>query len=189
MNTNRPNFRPLALRVPLSALSLLLASGCSILPEPQADTVRHFTLSEPAQMGRATEGVVVRPVRLAGHLRNRSMAVRVSAHEVEYLEDVRWAEPLDEALTQILRNRLRAVAAGATVMVQVQRCELVRSDDNTVQLAATYVITPAGGGDAQSSVFTATPRKWEGGDHGAIIGLMREAAVELADAIAGAVEK
>ncbi|RXK53568.1 hypothetical protein ESB00_17915 [Oleiharenicola lentus] len=180
--------RCLARSVPLSALSLFL-SACSILPEPQADTVRHFTLSEPAQMGRATEGVVVRPVRLAGHLRNRTMAVRVSAHEVVYLEDVRWAEPLDEALTQVLRNRLRAVTTGATVVVQVQRCELVRSDDNTVQLVATYAITPAGGGEAQSAVFTATPRKWEGGDPGAIIGLMREAAGELADAIAAVVEK
>lgn len=189
MNTNQPSFRCLALSLPLSALCLLLAPGCSILPEPQADTVRYFTLSEPAQTGRSTEGVVVRPVRLAGHLRNRSMAVRVSAHEVVYLEDVRWAEPLDEALTQVLRNRLRAVTTGATVVVQVQRCELVRSDDNTVQLAATYAITPAGGGDAQSAVFSATPRKWEGGDSGAIIGLMREAAGELADTIAGAVEK
>jgi hypothetical protein len=189
MNTNHSSLRFLKLSLPLSALSLLLASGCSILPEPQADTVRYFTLSEPAQMGRATEGVVVRPVRLAAHLRNRSMAVRVSAHEVVYLEDVRWAEPLDEALTQVLRNRLRSVAAGATVVVQVQRCELVRSDDNTVQLAATYAITPAGGGDAQSAVFAATPRKWAGGDHGAIIGLMRESAGELAEAIAAAVEK
>ena len=117
------------------------------------------------------------------------MAVRVSANEVVYLDDVRWAEPLDEALTQILRNRLRAVAAGASVVVQVQRCELVRADGNTVQLVATYVITPAGGGDARSAVFTATPRPWDGGDPAAIIGLMREAAGELADAIAAAVEK
>ena len=73
--------------------------------------------------------------------------------------------------------------------VQVQRCELVRADGNTVQLAATYVITPAGGGDARSAVFTATPRPWDGGDPAAIIGLMREAAGELADAIAAAVEK
>ena len=181
--------RFLALSVPLSALSLFLAAGCSILPEPQVDSVRHFTLSEPALTGGVAEGVVVRPVRLAGHLRSRSMAVRVSANEVVYLDDVRWAEPLDEALTQILRNRLRAVAAGASVVVQVQRCELVRADGNTVQLAATYVITPAGGGDARSAVFTATPRPWDGGDPAAIIGLMREAAGELADAIAAAVEK
>lgn len=178
----------LALSVPLSALSLFLASGCSILPEPQVDSVRYFTLSEPAQMGGVAEGVVVRPVRLAGHLRNRSMAVRVSANEVVYLDDVRWAEPLDEALTQILRNRLRAVSGGASVVVQIQRCELDRSAGNTVQLAASYTVTPAGG-DARSEVFTATPRPWDGGDSAAIIALMREAAGELADAIAAAVEK
>lgn len=178
-------------RIPVLGLLssvLLLAPGCSLLPEPQADSVRYFTLSEPAQLGGVAEGVVVRPVRLAGHLRNRSMAVRVSTNEIVYLEDVRWAEPLDEALTQVLRNRLRPVAAGAAVVVQVQRCELVRSDDNTVQLAATYTITPAGG-EAKAGVFTATPRRWDGGDTGALVGLIREASLELADTIASAVEK
>jgi hypothetical protein len=163
--------------------ALLLASGCRILPEPQVDSVRHFTLSEPAQMDGVAEGVVVRPVRLAGHLRNRSMAVRVSANEVVYLDDVRWAEPLDEAITQILRNRLSAVPGGATVVVQIQRCELDRSAGNTVQLAASYTLTPAGG-EARAGVFTATPRAWDGGDTGVLVGLIREAAGELADALA-----
>ncbi len=185
LSARDPRFSVLGL---LSA-ALLFASGCSVLPEPQVDSVRHFTLSEPAMTGGVAESVVVRPVRLAGHLRSRSMAVRVSASEVIYLDEVRWAEPLDEALTQILRNRLRAVPGGATVVVQIQRCELDRSAGNTVQLAASYSLTPAGGGDAQSSVFTATPRRWEGSDPAAIIALMREAAGELADAIAAAVEK
>jgi uncharacterized lipoprotein YmbA len=185
MNTRISVPKFLALGAPLFALSLLLTSGCSILPEPQVDSVRYFTLSEPAQMGGVAEGVVVRQVRLAGHLRNRSMAVRVSANEVVYLDDIRWAEPLDEALTQILRNRLRTVPGGATVVVQIQRCELDRSAGNTVQLAASYTLTPAGG-DARTGVFTATPRTWDGGDTGALVGLIREAAGELADALATA---
>ena len=184
LSARGPRFSVLCL---LSAV-LCLASGCSILPEPQVDSVRHFTLSEPAMTGGVAEGVVVRPVRLAGHLRNRSMAVRVSANEVVYLDEVRWAEPLDEALTQILRNRLRAVPGGASVVVQIQRCELDRSAGNTVQLAASYTLTPTGG-EARAEVFTATPRAWDGGDTGALVGLIREAAGELADAIAAAVEK
>lgn len=180
--------RLLALSLALSALSLVVAPGCKILPEPQPDTVRYFTLSEPAQAGGVVEGVAVRPVRLAGHLRNRDMAVRVSAHEVTYLEDVRWAEPLDEALTQILRNRLRALAGGVTVVVQVQRCELVRAEDNTMQLAASYTIT-RDGGESHSAVFAATPQRWAGGDSAELVALMRAAAGELADAIAAAVEK
>jgi uncharacterized lipoprotein YmbA len=174
----------------VSACALLLLSSCNILPQPQADTVRYFTLSGPAEAGAVAEGLIVRPVRLAGHLRNRSMAVRVSAHEVIYLEDARWAEPLDEAITQVLRNRLRSVrGGGAAIIVQLQRCELVQADGNTVQLAATYTLTPAGGGEATTGVFTATPRAWSGGDHGALAGLIREAVEELAGAIATVAEK
>lgn len=185
---SKPTFSFLALSLQLSAFSLFL-SGCNILPQPQADTTRHFTLSEPAEAGAVADAVQVRPVRLAGHLRNRAMAVRESANEVVYLDDVRWAEPLDEAITQVLRNRLRQVGGGAAVVVQIERCELVRSEGNSVQLAATYSIMPVGGGDARTGVFTATPRPWSGGDHGVLVGLIREAIEELAGAIATAAEK
>jgi hypothetical protein len=188
MNTGKHRFSWVAFSLQLSAVGLFL-SGCNILPQPQADTTRHFTLSGPAEAGAVTDAMQVRPVRLAGHLRNRAMAVRVSANEVVYLDDVRWAEPLDEAITQILRNRLRQVAGGAAVVVQIQRCELVQSEGNTVQLAATYSITPAGGGEARTGIFTATPRPWSGGDHGILVGLIREAVEELAGAIARAAEK
>ena len=174
----------------LAPCSLLLLSACNILPEPQADSVRHFTLSGPATAGSQADAPSVRPVRMAGHLRNRAMAVRVSANEVIYLDTVRWAEPLDEAITQILRNRLRQMGGGASLMVNLQRCELVQSDGNRVELSATYTITPAvGGGDVRTGTFTATPLTWEGGDHGVLVGLIRQAAEELADAMAAAVEK
>jgi uncharacterized lipoprotein YmbA len=185
MNPDKHRFRLLALRASLSALSLLLG-GCSILPEPQADPTRYFTLSGAAAGVPAADALMVRPVRLAGHLRNRNMAVRVSENEVVYLDEVRWAEPLDEAITQVLRNRLRPVGGGGAVVVQIQRCELVRSDGNTVQLSATYALAPAGGGDGQPGTFTATPRAWTGGDHGALVGLIQAAVNELADAIAAA---
>lgn len=163
---------------------VLWLAGCS-LPAPQADPVRYFTLSGAAVGAAAPDAVTVRPVRLAGHLRNRSLAVRVSENEVTYLEDARWAEPLDEAITQVLRNRLRQIGGGAVVTVQIQRCELVRSEGNTVQLAATYAITPPGG-EARPGSFTATPRPWSGGDHGALVALLRAAVDELADTIAAA---
>jgi hypothetical protein len=188
MNTDNHRFSRVAFSLQLSAISLFL-SGCNILPQPQPDTTRHFTLSGPVEAGAAADAMQVRPVRLAGHLRNRAMAVRVSANEVIYLDEVRWAEPLDEAITQVLRNRLRQVGGGAAVVVQIQRCELVQSEGNTVQLAATYSITPSGGGDAKTGVFTATARPWSGGDHGILVGLIREAVEELAGAIATAAEK
>ncbi len=166
---------------------LCFTTSCNILPEPQADPVRYFTLSGPGGPGAAADATSVRPVQLAGHLRNRSMAVRISANEVIYLDDARWAEPLDEAITSVLRNRLRSVGSGLVVIVQVQRCELDRAEGNTVQLAATYTLA-APGSPARSGAFAATPRPWDGRDPGTLVGLLREAVNELAEAIATAAE-
>lgn len=166
----------------------LLLTACSILPEPQADPVRHFTLSGPLGAAPAVDAPTVRPVRVAGHLRNRSLAVRVSENEVVYRADVRWAEPLDEAITQVLRNRLQSLGGGAVVNVQVQRCELVRSAGDQVQLTATYTITPRSG-ESRPGSFAATPRTWSEGDPGDLVGLIQVAVNEFADALAAEVGK
>lgn len=177
----------LSVLCPLSSVLCLLAA-CN-LPAPQADPVRNFTLSSPAVTAPVAGATQVRPVQVAGHLRGRPMAVRVAEHEVIYLEDVRWAEPLDEAITQLLRARLASVAGGATVTVTVARCELVRPEGNSVQLAATYAIQPAGGGAVRRGAFTAAPRPWDGKDYSGVIALLHAAAAELGEAIAAAVEK
>jgi len=169
-------------RVLLLAPCALLLAACS-LPTPQSDSVRHFTLSGPRDAAAVADAVSVRPVRLAGHLRSRAMAVRVSENEIVYLEDMRWAEPLDEAITQILRNRLRQVGGGASVSVQVQRCEVDRSAGDRVLVAATYTITPSKG-EPHTGVFSSSPRTWSGGKHAELVGLLREAVTELAEAVA-----
>jgi uncharacterized lipoprotein YmbA len=178
--------RPLRLGALASVLCFLAACN---LPEPQADTVRHFTLGGEVGPPPVANGTQVRPVQLAGHLHGRAMAVRVAENEVIYLDDIRWAEPLDAALTQILRARLGPVDGGATVSVEVQRFELVRSDGNKVQLAATYSVLPAGASQAtaQRGVFNSASRTWDGKDPGVLVGLLREVAGELGDAIAAAV--
>ncbi len=179
-----------AFSLQVSVFSFLLA-GCS-LPRPQADTVRYFTLDAgtPAAAPVA-DGANVRPVKLAGHLDGRSMAVRVAGHEVVYLEDVRWAERLDVGLTRLLQTRLRAIGGGATVTVEVSRFELVRSEGNSVQLTATYSVLPAGAGKdaARRGAFTSAPRTWDGKDPGVLVGLLRDAAGELGDALAAAVAR
>lgn len=171
-----------AFSLQLSALSLLLA-GCNVLPEAQPDAVRHFTLSGP--VATAPDGAMVRPVQLAGHLRGRQMAVRIAPNEVIYNEDVRWAESLDDAITQVLRAHVGGVGAGNVVSVHIQRCELVRSEGNSVQVAATYAITGKDGG-VRRGTFSSGPRTWDGQDYGALVGQIREAVGELGDAIAAA---
>lgn len=185
MNTDKHRWKGWFLGSLLLAPCSLLLQSCN-LPAPQADTVRHFTLSVPVTA--ALDGATVRPVQLAGHLRGRLMAVRVAANEVIYLEDVRWAESLDAAITQLLRARLGSAGAGRVVTVQVSRCELVRAEGNSVQLAATWTIT-APDGTAQRGAFTAGPRTWDGQDYGALVGQIRDAVTELGDALAAAAGK
>jgi hypothetical protein len=81
------------------------------------------------------------------------------------------------------------VAGGATVSVQIQRCELVREEGNSVQLAAAYTILPADADKAAArrGVFTSGPRTWDGKDYGVLVGQLRDAVGELGDAIATAV--
>jgi uncharacterized lipoprotein YmbA len=172
----------------LSSVACLLTAACS-LPTPQEDTVRFFTLTTPVTGEAAADAVSVRPVRLAGHLRNRDMAVRVSDNEVVYLEDVRWAESLDEAITHLLRQRLRQIPGDAVVTVQVQRCELVRNAGNAVQVAATYSISAGAAGESRTGTFTSSSRQWDGKDPATLVGLLREGINELAEAISQAVEK
>lgn len=172
---------------PLLLAPCVLLVSCSLLPEPQADPVRHFTLSGPA--GALADSATVRPVQLAGHLRNRAMAVRVGENEVIYLDEVRWAEPLDAAITQLLRARIGPAAAGHVITIQIQRCELVRSADNRVQLSAGYTITTPQADTVVvtgSAYFTARPRTWDGRDYGELVELIRNAVNELGDAIVAA---
>lgn len=187
MKKDKQCWMALAFSFQLSALGLLLAS-CG-LPEPQADVVRNFTLGGevgPPPVANATQ---VRPVRIAGHLHGRAMAVRVAPNEISYLDEIRWAEPLDEALTEILRARLGTIPGGASVSVDVVRFELVKYDGNSVQLEASYSVLPAGArrADALRGTFKSSPRTWDGKDPGALVAELRAAAGELADAVAAAV--
>lgn len=182
----RMKFNFSLLTAPIGAAMIYLA-GCNVLPEPQADTVRYFTLSEPVT---AVEdgGVRVRPVQLAGHLRNRAMAMRVDASEVVYLEDVRWAEPLDEAIAQLLRARLSGVGEGKSLSVRIQRCEVIRSEDNALHFAATYTLQGERRDDERRGAFVAPAQRWEGNDYGALVSMMRDAIKQLGDAVAAELE-
>jgi uncharacterized lipoprotein YmbA len=173
----------------VTGLGLLLGVvGCNMLPSPQSDVVRFFTLSSSTGAPAAVaEGTTVRPVQLDGHLRNREMAVRVAENELIYLDDVRWAEPLGDAVTQMLRARLRSIGGNAVVTVQVQRCELVRFQSNAVQLVATYAIRfPGEDVGTRQGVFTASPRTWNAKEYGNLVGLLRDEVGELGEVIAAA---
>jgi len=169
--------------------ALLALAGCGLpaIEPAKVDAVRHFTLSALPAESAVVGGLRVKPVELAGHLRGRELAVRVGENEVVYLEDARWAEPLDQGIGNLLRHRLGGVDAAGTVSVQVLRCELVRAEGDTVQFSATWTLAfddpqvPA-----RRGVFNAEPRTWDGRDPGALVALLRAAVEGLGDALAAA---
>lgn len=183
----------------LVAISAVLGlAGCNILPEPQKDTVRYFTLSTPtmqpgddqapaAKDHAENGGTTVRPVQIAGHLRERSMAVRVAENEIIYLDEVRWAQPLADAITNLLRERLSHVGGNNVVTVQIHNCELLRFKGNTVELSATWEIVALGGGQQQRGDFTSATRTWDGKDYRDLVDELRGTVEDLGDAIAAAI--
>ncbi len=183
----------------LVAISAVLGlTGCNILPEPQKDAVRYFTLSTPTMQSGDDQGptaknhpenggTTVRPVQIAGHLRERSMAVRIAENEIIYLDEVRWAQPLTDATTNLLRERLSHVGGNNVVTVQIHNCELLRFKGNTVELSATWEIVPLGGGQPVRGDFTSATRTWDGKDYRELVSELRGTVEDLGDAIAVAI--
>src|SRR5262245_2797423 len=76
----------------------MLLSGC--LPKPSTVSTRHFVLAPMPPNAAASAAaepfsVGIGFVKMPSYLSRDSMAVRKSATEIEYLDDVRWGERLD----------------------------------------------------------------------------------------------
>ncbi len=182
-------FRATALGL-LGATAALLAS-CSLpaIEPARADATRYYLLGGAAGLQFAPTGINLVPVRVSPYLQSRLMAVRVGPNEVRFAAESHWAEPLDTAITQLLRARLAKDAAGrdCTVQVLVQQCEGATGADNNVRFAAIFEITAGGtAAKAERHEFTAKPRKWDGKDYGQLAVQLREAVGELGESILAA---
>jgi uncharacterized lipoprotein YmbA len=90
----------------------LLLSGC--LLKPVTVSTRRFVLSpipssEPAATAAEPLSVGVGFVKVPRYLLRDSLAVRMGANEVAYLDDAFWAERLDQCLQRTLASNLSAL--------------------------------------------------------------------------------
>lgn len=168
---------------------LLAGCGLPAIEPARADTMRYYVLSGTTGLQFEANGVHVRPVRVPAYLQSRLLAVRLAENEVRYAAEAQWAEPLDAALTQLLRASVKTRAGGGDVTVQVlvQQCEGAIGAGAGVRFAATFEIT-TGDKDAVPArhEFTAAPRAWDGKDYAQLAAGLRAAAGELAEAISAA---
>jgi uncharacterized lipoprotein YmbA len=97
------------LRIVFVAVAGMFFTGC--LLKPATVSTRYFILTpmstnKPATAATDHLSVGVGFVKMPSYLLRNSMAVRNGANEIEYLEDVRWSERLDECFQRALAANL-----------------------------------------------------------------------------------
>jgi uncharacterized lipoprotein YmbA len=196
-----------------AAIALLAAAGliagCRLLPiqPPKTDAIRYYTLSAPAAGSAlpAAPGLRlwIRRVDLPAYLEYKPFVMRLGPNEVKVVDDVRWAEPLDQGVAAVLRRRLEALTGAYglesreavrdyEVVVQVLNCEgEINEDKGSVRFAAEIDLFRPGASSAVVAhrSFTAEPAAWDGKDYAALAQLLSHAVADLGDAIVATVPK
>jgi uncharacterized protein len=204
-NTQRP--RSL---IRCAALVLLASlAGCNVIPPPQDDATRYFVLSDsaspesPAQPAPAQGGLRLglRAIRLEGYLKNRSMVVRSGPNEIRFEDYRRWADPVDAAISRVLRSSLLAAPSVARVFTEPFPFDQARDYD--VSIEVTRFEGALSGGKYEASVsatieisttgpnsrvvsrrnFEAPAEAWDGADFGQLAALLNRDVAALAQEV------
>jgi len=102
------------------AITGMLLTGC--LLKPVTDSTRHFVLSpistnEPAPSATEHLSVGIGFVKMPSYLLRNSVAVRNGPNEIEYIENARWAERLDQCFQRTLAANLSRLLPSDSVHV------------------------------------------------------------------------
>jgi uncharacterized lipoprotein YmbA len=191
---NTPRSRPLVSCAVVGLLGLLAA--CNVVPPPSDDPTRYFILSDPA--GAAVQApaagaalIGLKEIHLESYLKRREIVVRTGDNEVQFRDFSRWAEPLESAITRVLRLRLLEAPEVAQVYtapfppdfepdyevsIDVRRCEgsaassgrFVASFEATIEVATTgsapHVVS--------RKLFSAPDAAWDGKDFDRLANLL-----------------
>jgi len=157
MNIALPNFR---LRLPSTVLCLLVLAGCNVIPPPQADLTRYYTLASPAldaPAARPTIGTLrlgLKSVDVAPYLKKGLIVVRRGENELVYDEYARWAEPLEASIARALRAHLSADAKTSRVFAYPFPFDQERDFDLAIGIVRCEGVQLSGGGAAARFVAT-----------------------------------
>jgi uncharacterized lipoprotein YmbA len=205
MNMKTHRFRVLCI---LSSVLGLFATSCN-LPQPVADSTRFYVLAaKPGPTTAASEHrwkIALQPVEVPLFLRSKPMAVRVASNEVRYVDDARWAEPLDSGVMRVIREQLEAMSeiaqvvtandlGGITpdylVVVRVLRCEgdLTGKEGLARFIASVEVHSPKGERLARDTLHSEVG-DWDGKDYDALARKLSEAVRDLASRVPALLEK
>jgi uncharacterized lipoprotein YmbA len=194
-----PTARRFPQLAPVATVLLLgLLAACNVVPPAEDDPTKYFILSDPpaaaVQAPAPAAGAVrigLREIKLESYLKKREMVVRTGENEVEFRDFRRWAEPLDAAISRIVRLRLLEAPEVAlvatepfrgdqqvdyTVAIDVRRCEgaLAAPGKFVASFAATVEISTAGDNPRVVSrkLFRAPDAPWDGRDFDRLASLL-----------------
>ncbi|HEY4988209.1 MAG TPA: PqiC family protein [Opitutaceae bacterium] len=199
------NFRRFLPLLPVASLAIL--AGCNIVQPAQEDPTRYFVLSDSSVQTATSPAagavrIGLRTVKVESYLKKREMVVRTGDNEVEFRDYQRWAEPLDAAISRVLRQRLLGSPAVASAAAEPFPVDQDRDFDVSVDIRRFEGSVPAGGratanlsamieiwtaGDTPRLVarklFTAPEAAWDGRDYGLLARLLSEDAAALGQEI------
>jgi uncharacterized lipoprotein YmbA len=201
--------RCLALLLPLFVGGAFL-TGCSFLPQAQVDPTRYYVLSTAAAP-IAPEGAMKAPVihlraiEIASYIRGRPMIVRHGDNEIEFRDDARWGEALEQGIGRVLREELLARGFASEVQAVGLRPVGARTDYNlsvrvltcegevggNVNFRAVWELSTT---DAAAAVvahgdFHPTDLKWDGKSETTLAAQLSKAVSELAGDIGAGLQK
>lgn len=178
-----------------------MAAACSVLPEVTPDTTRYYVLT-PAVASEAPKGgempprIALRPVVVPEFLRGRIMQVRYGRNEVRFIDNARWAEPLESGLNRVLRENL---SQRATTVRMVTRSGEQHDFDVAVHIRQFEGVLPTGAAGVSARIeiystelepkllaqddFVTQITNWDGKDHGQLAQKLSEAAASLSDRV------
>lgn len=108
------------LRLLFVAVAGLLLAGC--LFRRATDSIRYFVLSpistnEPAMAESPQSAVGIGYVKMPPYLLRTSMAVRSRTNQIEYIQDARWGERLDQSFRQTIADNLSRLLPSGRVHI------------------------------------------------------------------------
>lgn len=203
-NIQQPTGRLRPAMAALLGVGLFAVVGCS-LPEAQPDLTRFYVLSSPVPKTDAAASaasaspaprIVLRPIVVPEFLRGKIMLVRLGENEVRFIDQARWAEPLEAGLTRVVRESLMR-GSGVDVL---GRGGDEHDFDVAILLRRYEGALPAGAARLSAHIeifsiglepklvaqedFTTEIPGWEGKDYGDLAKKLSEAADALARRIA-----
>lgn len=195
----------------LSALVACVLTGCSLL-QPHSDPTRFYVLTVQSPSPKPAEStpqiaanrwkVGLRQVEVPAYLRSKAIVIRTGANEVYFADFDRWAEPLDQGISRVMKEALGSTSNVAEVTlnshgdetldcevaIRVLACEGVRVEHgtNSIRFAVTWQVRSLGKNPAlaQHGVFAPDAAPWDGKDYGRLAEGLSEAIARLSTTIA-----